>query len=72
MKYYPISFGDAAFRRHHHARATGEFRCPRKGEYFLSGAIIEVYQAHNDLTMEYYIAEIVKTKTITTIVEDFT
>jgi hypothetical protein len=37
-------------------RATGEFRAPLKGEYYLSGAIVEAYQAPNDLTSAYWIA----------------
>ena len=36
--------------------ATGEFRPPNKGEWFLSGAIIEAYHAHNDLSLSYWIA----------------
>lgn len=35
---------------------TGEFRPPRAGEYFLSGARIEAYLATNDLDMPYHIA----------------
>jgi len=34
---------------------TGEFRSPRLNEFFLSGAIPEVYQAAADLTDDYYI-----------------
>lgn len=51
---------------HHHERHrgmvavdTGEMRPPRKGEWFLSGAIVEAYQAPNDLTMAYHIARLV-------------
>lgn len=36
--------------------ATGEFRPPRKGEYYLSGAIITAYKAVNDLTQSHWIA----------------
>ena len=32
-------------------------RAPRRGEWYLSGAIIEAYQAPNDLTDEYTIVE---------------
>jgi hypothetical protein len=32
-------------------------RAPMKGEWYLSGAIIEAYQAPNDLTTEYTIVE---------------
>ena len=38
---------------------TGEFRKPKKGEWYLSGAIVEVYQAPNNLTIEFYIAKLV-------------
>jgi hypothetical protein len=34
---------------------TGEKRAPRKGEFFLSGAIPEVYDAPNDLRTPYHI-----------------
>lgn len=37
-------------------RATGEFRAPRKGEFYLSGAIVEAYPAPNDLSTAYWIA----------------
>jgi hypothetical protein len=36
--------------------ATGEFRCPKRGEWYLSGALIEAYRAHADLSMPYWIA----------------
>jgi hypothetical protein len=52
------------------AKWTGEFRPPRQGEYFLSGAIIQAYKAHKDMTTPYHIAKIVRTKTITIVVED--
>jgi hypothetical protein len=42
------------------AVATGEFRPPRRDEWFLSGAIITAYQALNDLSTPYYIAELVE------------
>jgi hypothetical protein len=34
-----------------------DFRAPKKGEWYLSGAIVEAYQAPNDLTDEYQIVE---------------
>lgn len=34
---------------------SGEFRQPKKGEHYLSGAIPEVYKAPNDLGMEFQI-----------------
>ena len=36
--------------------ATGEFRAPKAGEYYLSGAIIEAYRAKNDIATKYWIA----------------
>ena len=47
------------------ARWNGEKRRPKKGEFYLSGAIIEAHEAYNDLDTEYYIAEIVKGVEIT-------
>jgi len=35
---------------------TGEFRAPKRGEYFISGAVPEAYYAPNDLTTPYQIA----------------
>lgn len=40
------------------ARPTGEKRPPRKGEWYLSGAQVEAYRAHNDLSTPYHIAEL--------------
>jgi len=42
--------------RHKRYIATGEFRPPRKGEHYLSGAIIFAYRAPNDLSTPYWIA----------------
>ena len=65
----PISRPMRKFR----ALNTGVKRPPRKGEWYLSGAIIQAYRAPNDLSTEFYIAEIVeveiKTETTTTIVK---
>lgn len=50
---YPSEFyGRAKFRY----RATGEFRPPKKGEFYLSGAIITAYRAPNDLSSPFWIA----------------
>lgn len=51
-----------------HAQYTGEKRCPKKGEWYLSGSIVEAYLAPNDLSTEFHIAKLVKTetKTVTT------
>jgi hypothetical protein len=47
--------------------ATNEFREPKKGEWYLSGAPVECYQAPNDLTMKFRIAKLV---VVTTRVEE--
>lgn len=39
---------------------TGEKRKPRKGEWYLSGAIIEAYKSPNDLSTEFHIAKLVR------------
>jgi len=52
-------------RRNIKARWTGEKRCPKAGEWYLSGARIAAYRAPNDLSTEYHIAELVLTETIT-------
>jgi hypothetical protein len=46
---------------------TGEKRCPKKGEWYLSGAEVGAYRAPNDLTTEYHIAKLVAVehKTVT-------
>jgi len=40
-------------------RRTGEFRPPKAGEWFLSGAIPAGYRTKNDLDGAYYILELV-------------
>lgn len=39
-------------------------RCPKAGEWYLSGAIIYAYRAHHDLTTAYHIAEIVRVRAL--------
>ena len=46
------------------AQWTGEFRQPKKGEWYLSGAIIEAYKAPNDLSTKFHIVRIVETKLV--------
>lgn len=46
------------------AVATDEFRPPRKGEFYLSGAEIEAYRAPRDLSTLYRIAHIVLIKMV--------
>jgi len=45
---------------------AGEFRAPKKGEWYLSGAIPQVWRAPNDLTQEFIICRLVAvTKVVT-------
>lgn len=66
MKTYPIARPSGLTYGGTKAVATGEFRCPKAGEWFLSGAIIEAYQTKNDLRIPYHIARLVQTKIIQT------
>jgi len=50
------------------ARWTGERRPPRKGEWYLSGAVIEAWKTINDLSTPYHIAELVEVETVTKVV----
>lgn len=51
------------------AKATGEKRPPKKGEWYLSGAVIEAYRAKDNLDTSYHIAQLVKVEEKTIIVE---
>lgn len=44
------------------AVATGEKRCPKAGEWYLSGVICEAYRAAHDIATAFCIARLVKTK----------
>jgi hypothetical protein len=39
---------------------NGEFREPQKHEFYISGAVPEVYRAPNDLKIKYHIAVLEK------------
>lgn len=41
------------------APPTGEKRAPRRGEWYLSGAVVEGYRAPKDLSTPYHIAKLV-------------
>ena len=58
-KFYPLS---GMFLKNTMAVYTGEKRPPKKGEWYLSGAIPAAYQAPNDLTSVYHIARLVKVR----------
>ena len=55
------------------AKATGEFRAPMAGEWFLSGAVVQAYRAAHDFTPNdrFHIARLVRVKvqTITVVTE---
>lgn len=54
-------------RHNTYAVWTGEKRYPKKGEWYLSGSVIEACRAPNDLSnMEFHIAKLVRvlTKTV--------
>ena len=46
------------------AEWSGKYRCPLKGEWYLSGCegYVRAYRAPNDLTCEYFIMTIVEVK----------
>jgi hypothetical protein len=68
----PYSVLSHRLAKDHRIQYTGEKRCPKEGEWFLSGAIIEGYKAPNDLNNLFHIGKLVKIKveTITTVVEE--
>jgi hypothetical protein len=53
------------------AKLTGEFRCPKQDEWYISGAISEAYKTRCDLSSKFWIAKIVliEKKTIENVVE---
>ncbi len=46
-------------------QATGEYRPPKKGEWYISGAIPEGYRAPNDLSQAFNIGRLVEVETMT-------
>jgi hypothetical protein len=48
--------------------ATGEFRPPKRGEWYISGAIPEAYLAPNDLTVSYHIGVLVSGEVVKTFI----
>jgi hypothetical protein len=63
-----MSFSERYRNGNIRAIRTGEFREPKRGEWYLSGAIAQGYKAPNDLNTKYHILKLVKveTKTFTT------
>lgn len=65
IKRFELKKVGGVYQRHDlRGKPTGEFRCPRKGEWYLSGAIPLAYLAPNDLSTPYYIARLVKVKVV--------
>jgi len=52
------------------AKATGEKRPPKAGEWYISGAIPEAYRAPNDLSQKHVIARLVVTRIVETEIEE--
>ncbi len=56
MNKYPLADSIRYGENFTGAIRTGEFRPPRKGEWYISGAIPAAYRAPNDLSTSYHIA----------------
>lgn len=52
----------------HRIKYTGEKRPPKRGEWYISGAIAEGYLAPNDLSHPYHIGVLVRIRIETTII----
>ena len=52
-----VQFGDRVYLNPHYTYEVIGFRPPRKGEYYLSGAIPQTYLAPNDLSSEFLIVK---------------
>lgn len=48
-------YREATYPKTKYYKYSGEKRCPKKGEHYLSGAQPAVYQAPNDLSMVFHI-----------------
>ena len=59
--FYPSGESTLGFAIGYFVKA-GEYREPKRGEYFLSGAIVQAYKAPNDLSQKYDIAKKVNVK----------
>lgn len=71
--YYPLGAAELFYDKNkYRVKATGEFRPPKNGEWYLSGAIVEAYRAHVDLSTPYHIGKLVSGKTVTRWVPDET
>jgi hypothetical protein len=57
FKVYAGALGEPGIKRTDRFTWTGHFRAPLRGEFYLSGAIPEVYRAENDLGQEFHIMQ---------------
>lgn len=55
-KLYEFAEWPYRYSSQYRAIATGQYRCPKKWEYYLSGAIPQARIAPNDLSTQFYIA----------------
>lgn len=79
MKFYPLAgqllyadrealgightLGAACSSRNVMAIKAGEYRAPKAGEWYLSGALVEAWRAPNDLSTNFHIVKLVKVRT---------
>ena len=63
---YPGEHSYAASKTNVRYKATGEYRAPKRWEFYLSGAIICAYRALTDLDAPYWIAVAGRITTTTT------
>lgn len=59
-KYFPFDTSMLFHSPRRVAVKTGDYRPPKKGEWFLSGAKPMAYNAPNDLSQSYHIMEIIE------------
>jgi hypothetical protein len=67
-KLYSVGTGEP--ERHNpkfRVMAIGEYRAPKKGEWFLSGAIVEGYRAFADMSVRYHIGQLVEVEEVKTL-----
>lgn len=66
-KILPSYMGNDAKGLRARHKSPRQLRAPKKGEWYLSGAIPMAYRAPNDLRGIYYIMDIVEVETKTTV-----
>lgn len=64
-----LPFSERYMSRNIRAVKTGVFRNPKRGEWYLSGAIPEAYKAPNDLSSPFHILKLVKVEVRTVVTE---